>query len=243
MATHNLPHRICEERVWVPTGFMHCRIWDGTQPIDDRKGKLRVPAGNIGVLKWNLARYHLGVDKPPGAESVTAEIDKVTTITSICTILLRELRTEKGIHQAQVADWIGKTPSAWTKVESGKSPLPFDTFVRVCKSFQVWPSTVLATAERYEALLVNCGWAVLASELDSDEDSLLRLAQEYWSSPGCRSAIANRLPRSPIPVLNGPQTSFDNKIMVAGTFRFALDQDFRGTQLTPSPGTGTASLL
>jgi len=174
---------------------------------------------------------------------VTAEIEKVTTITSICTILLRELRTERGIHQAQVADWIGKTPSAWTKVESGKSPLPFDTFVRVCKSFQVWPSAVLATAERYEALLVQYGWAVLASELGSNEDDLLRLAQEYWASPGCRSAIANRLPTSLIPVLNGPQTGFDGKIMIAAAFRFALDQEFQSTQLTQLPGIGSASLL
>ena len=82
-----------------------------------------------------------------------SETQNITTYSSICMILLRELRIERGIHQAQVADWIGKTPSAWTKVEAGKSPLQFETFVRVCFSFQVQPSMVMATAERYAALL------------------------------------------------------------------------------------------
>lgn len=174
---------------------------------------------------------------------MSTETEKVTTITSICTVLLRELRTERGIHQAQVADWIGKTPSAWTKVESGKSPLSFDTFVKVCKSFQVWPSAVLATAERYETLLIQNGWAVLASELDSNEDGLLRLAQEYWASPGCRSALANRIPTSSIQVLNGPQTDFNGNIIIAAVFRFALDNEFRSAYLTLAPGGGTTSII
>lgn len=160
------------------------------------------------------------------------EDQSVTTISSICTILLRELRTERGIHQAQVADWIGKTPSAWTKIESGKSPLQFDTFIRVCKCFQVWPSVVLATAERYESVLFQKGWAVLVSELDGNEDALLRLAQEYWASPGCRNAMATRFNQPP--VLNGPIVYSDGSSVMANVFRFALDIEFRQLQLEPT---------
>lgn len=163
-----------------------------------------------------------------------ADESKITTYMSICMLLLRETRTERGIHQAQIADWIGKTPSAWTKVEAGKSPLQFEAFVRVCKSMQVVPSVVMATVERYEALLSQNGWAVLATELDI-EDGLLRHAQEYWSSPGCRNAMTSRWNFTS--VLNGPIYNMDQTITLAAVFQFALDPVFRELQLNPPAAT------
>ncbi|ABM40242.1 putative transcriptional regulator, XRE family (plasmid) [Polaromonas naphthalenivorans CJ2] len=147
-------------------------------------------------------------------------------------VLIREVRAERGIHQAQVADWIGKTPSAWTKVEAGKSPLPLETFVRVCNSMQVMPSAVMATAERYAALLSQkAGWVVLTTELDFSEDGLLRQAQEYWASPGCRNVIPNRWSFGS--VLNGPTYNTDQSISLAAVFQFAVDPVFRELQLNP----------
>lgn len=160
-----------------------------------------------------------------------SETQNITTYSSICMILLRELRIERGIHQAQVADWIGKTPSAWTKVEAGKSPLQFETFVRVCFSFQVQPSMVMATAERYAALLRQYHWAVLASELALGEDLLLSRAQEYWGSPGFRVSSATPAGWSVPSVLNGPLYNPDGTITLALSIRFALDDNFREMQL------------
>ncbi|WP_218926711.1 helix-turn-helix domain-containing protein [Mixta gaviniae] len=161
-----------------------------------------------------------------------SETQYITTYSSICMILLRELRIERGVHQAQVADWIGKTPSAWTKVEAGKSPLQFEVFVRVCFSFQVQPSTVMATAERYAALLRQHQWAVLTSELNLGEDLLISRAQEYWASPGFRSS--NNTPAGwGVPsVLNGPLYNPDGTITLALSIRFALDKNFREIQLS-----------
>lgn len=163
---------------------------------------------------------------------MASEMQKVTTITSICVVVLRELRAERGIHQAQVADWIGRTPSAWTKVESGKSPLQFEIFIRVCNSFQVMPSAVMATAERYAGLLSQNGWAVLSSELESGDDGLLYQAQEYWASPGCRSIVPSRWGFSS--VLNGPIYNLDNSITLAAVFQYVLDPVFKMAQLDPS---------
>lgn len=161
----------------------------------------------------------------------------VTTPWGICVVLLRELRLERGIHQAQVADWIGKTPSAWTKVEAGKIPLSFETFVRVCNSFEVFPSTVMAAAERYAALLISKGWAVISTELEQPtDDDLLKQAHEYWASPGGRSFYA--LSRFGFgSILNGPSYGPNRAISVAPVFRFAIDQKFRDEQITP-PGLG-----
>lgn len=170
------------------------------------------------------------IEKPLRAKPVSSTSEKVTTVTSICTVILRELRTEKGFHQAQVADWIGKTPSAWTKIESGKAPMQFETFVRVCRGFQVWPSAVMATAERYANYLGQNNWSVISSELPINEDDLLGFAQQYWASPGCRIALANRW--SQLPVLNGPQWSVDGTIIVSAPFLFATNLPFREAQLS-----------
>lgn len=165
---------------------------------------------------------------------------KITTITNICVVLLREVRAERGIHQAQIADWIGKSPSAWTKVEAGKSPLQFETFVRVCYSMQVMPSAVMATAERYAMLLNNNGWGVLNTELEVADDDLLRDAQEYWGSSGCRYSLQARYSFNS--VLNGPTYNQDQTITLAPVFQFALDPAFRQQQLTFVPVPATSYL-
>lgn len=164
---------------------------------------------------------------------MTTDEEKIASVTSICVILLREIRTERNYHQAQIADWIGKTPSAWTKVEAGKSPLQFETFIRVCNAMQVSPSSVLATAERYAALLSQHGWAILTSDAALDEDQLILRAQQYWSSPGGRAQAAARF--GFWSVLNGPTYSLDGSVSLAPVFQFALDPEFRKAQLNPPP--------
>lgn len=162
---------------------------------------------------------------------MTEKDAKNASVTSICVILLRELRTERSLHQAQIADWIGKTPSAWTKVEAGKSPLQFEIFIRVCYSMQVAPSAVLATAERYAALLSQHGWAILTAEGSLEEDQLLNQAQQYWSSTGGRNQAAARFGfRS---VLNGPTYNMDGTVILAPVFKFVLDPVFQKSQLLP----------
>ena len=160
---------------------------------------------------------------------MSPEKENVTTVTSICTVILRELRLERGLHQAQVADWIGKTPSAWTKIESGKAPLQLETLIRVCRGFQVWPSAVMAAAERYSHYLSQYRWSIVATELPADEDDLLREAQLYWGSPGGRNAVGNRW--GILPVLNGPQWNNDGSVNASAPFRFAVDAPFRSAQL------------
>lgn len=162
---------------------------------------------------------------------MTIEEEKIASVASICVILLREVRTERNFHQAQVADWIGKTTSAWTKVEAGKSPIQFDIFFRVCNFLQVAPSSVLATAERYAALLSQHGWAILTSEGALAEDQLILQAQRYWTSPGGRHQAATRVMYHS--VLNGPNYNLDGSVSLHPVFQFALDKEFRDRQLSP----------
>jgi len=174
---------------------------------------------------------------------------KVTTFATICLVLLREVRQERGFHQAQVADWLGKTASAWTKIEAGKSPLQFDVFVRVCTSLGLPSSYVMSAAERYASVLSN-NWmgdryAVLTTELDGD-DALLRFAQEYWATPGFRLP-GNRWGNFQT-ILNSPYMDGNGGNINAPVFEYAINPAFReqmknATPIAPSslPYGGTLS--
>jgi transcriptional regulator with XRE-family HTH domain len=163
---------------------------------------------------------------------------KITSITNICIILLREIRVERGVYQAQVADWMGKTPSAWTKIEAGKSPLQFETFIRTCNGMAVMPSAVMATAERYAAFLIQNGWTIVSTEIDIAQDTLLSQAQQYWASAGGRSLGANHWGCTS--VLNGPIYEWNNMVTIAPVFQFALNTEFRQSQLNYQPITSNS---
>lgn len=139
---------------------------------------------------------------------------KQTTFSSVCVIILRELRVERGIHQAQIAEALGnKSASSWTKIESGKNLLSFETFIRVCQRLLVAPSSVVACAERYAAILAQNGWAVVAELEESSKDLLIREAQQYWE--GFAPAGFQNNWNS---ILNGPAYDANGALVMAPVF-------------------------
>ncbi|MEG8048985.1 helix-turn-helix transcriptional regulator [Sphingomonas aurantiaca] len=156
----------------------------------------------------------------------------LTTFTTFCLALLREMRVERGRHQAEVAEWLGVTPSAWTKVEVGSSPLKLSSFVRVCAGFEVHPSVAMAAADRHAEFFRAEGWTVLTGELAASEDELLRLALEYWGSLGGRSPRYNYF-GSPS-VIHGPIRDLNGEMLLAPVFRYGLDPSSR--QQLKEPG-------
>lgn len=104
---------------------------------------------------------------------------------SICTVILRELRVARGIHQAVLADHCGKPPSFWEKIEAGKTKLDFETILRVCRGLGIVPSVVMQTAERYTWALRDRGWSVVFTDI-GNADVLMEQAPKYWTSPGYR---------------------------------------------------------
>ena len=155
----------------------------------------------------------------------------VTTFSSISLLILKELRLERNIHQAQVADMCDKTPSAWTKIETGRSPLSLEIFFRVCNGLGVPFSAVMATMERYATLLSQNGWAVISKQLDFNEDSLLSEAQEYYSCAGFR----NRSTIFRNSVLNGPIYNVDGTVTPIEVFWFVLNPEFKKEQINFDP--------
>lgn len=164
---------------------------------------------------------------------MTTDSKKVTSFSTITLLLLKELRIERNMHQAQIADILGKTPSAWNKVESGKSPISFDSFFRICNGLRVSSSAVMAAVERYAALLGNSQWAVVSTEVDFNDDDLLKDAQEYYASAGfqVRTRLINPTVWIYNSVLNGPIYQPDGAITLAEVFLFSIDASFRKAQL------------
>ncbi|WP_114743499.1 helix-turn-helix domain-containing protein [Vibrio cholerae] len=160
---------------------------------------------------------------------------KVTSFSSITLVILRELRLERNVHQAQVAEICGKTPSAWTKIETGKSPLTMELFFKVCIALNVSASSVLATTERYAALLSQNRWGVVSQQLSFEEDLLLQEAQSYYSSSGFRNRVPTTSWNMYLSVLNGPFYNHDGTVTLIDVMRFSLDESFKTQQIEFKP--------
>lgn len=147
------------------------------------------------------------------------ENNPTTTLSSVILLILKELRLERNMHQAQLAEACDKTPSAWTKIELGKSPLSMEIFFRVCNTLQVAPSSVLATAERHSALLSQNNWWIMSKQLDFNDDDLLQKAQKYYSS----ESYKNRQPTYYYnTILNEPVYLQNGQIQISPLFEYVL---------------------
>ena len=163
---------------------------------------------------------------------MTIDETKTTSFQSICTVILRELRVERGIRQAILADQCGKTPSVWEKLEAGKGKLDFETLLRACRALNVLPSELMNCAERYRWALDQRGWSVVLTEIGGD-DTLLELAPKYWTSPGYRLWRSSAWVG--LPILQTPWW-MDNATVpgwygLAAAFEFADNERFRASQL------------
>jgi DNA-binding XRE family transcriptional regulator len=157
---------------------------------------------------------------------------KETSLTSICLVLLREVRMEQGYRQAYLASWVGKTTGTWTKIEAGTNPLQLNVLFHICTCMRITPSHVLATAERYAVVLSQNGWSILTSHLPSKKDSLLRLAQQYWALPARSRGLTSRRGS----VLDGPLYGGNpHEVPLPAVFRFALDPVYRAASLDGVP--------
>lgn len=120
----------------------------------------------------------------------TPPIQRTSCFSTILILILKDIRLDRNIHQAHIAQAIGKTPSAWAKIESGQSPLQMDTFFGACFALAMHPSQVMQVAERLVPIFNRYNW-YFQSALLGEEDDLLPLIQEYYASPGYES-LKNR---------------------------------------------------
>ena len=109
--------------------------------------------------------------------------EKSTSMTTVCRLLLRELRQERNMQQAQIAQMLGKTASTWSKVESGDTPLTLEHLLTACAAMQIWPANFMVTAQNYVALFTQKNWFVstYGAATPKDEDALWLASDEFYA--------------------------------------------------------------
>lgn len=107
-----------------------------------------------------------------------------SNLSTLFLMTLKDIRLERGVHQGVISQQVGKTPSAWTKVENGQARLTIDAMLGAASALQMNPTNLILLVERIFPYFSQAGWFFHTAELDPSEDDLIRLMGEYYNSPG-----------------------------------------------------------
>lgn len=138
-------------------------------------------------------------------------------------LVLKDLRLERNIHQGLLAQAIGKTPSAWNKIENGQSPLSMDGLMGACYALQLWPSYVVTVAERLTQLFNAQGFHFHTVSLGENEDDLLPRMLAYYSSSGYEALKSRPFERISVSAVGSP---FDQNA-IPTVVRYCCEEGFR----------------
>jgi transcriptional regulator with XRE-family HTH domain len=178
------------------------------------------------------AQYDLKIQQ----ENIMQE--KSTSFHTILRILLRELRQNSNVQQAQIGQLLGKSASTWSKVETGETELTLDHVLTVCHACQVLPSVLLQTAQNYMSVFTQFGWYVAGhgKALEKTEDKLALEADNFYAFVA--RPIRPVIYGNTIPVLATPWP-YLNQYSPIDVFRWATDEVWKNgllqTPIIPPP--------
>ena len=81
-------------------------------------------------------------------ETEAIGVRPATSYLEIVGVVLKQLRTEKGLDQAALASAVGIAQSTWSRVENGAVPITVEQLALVCGMLGVPPGSVLEKADR-----------------------------------------------------------------------------------------------
>jgi transcriptional regulator with XRE-family HTH domain len=93
---------------------------------------------------------------------------KQTCYTTVLGIVLREIREQKNLTQAQLAKSVGISSVGWGKLEKGVSGLSVENLVVASKYLGISPSEILEKTESLIEELQKNGWTVEQKRIDED---------------------------------------------------------------------------
>lgn len=129
---------------------------------------------------------------------------KNSNYSTLLLMVLKEIRLERSVHQGQIAQLIGKSPSAWNKIENGQSPMTTDVLFGACSALQLFPSYVMGLAERLVKIFNQYGYYFQPGTVEADEDDLLPLVLSYYSSKGYSTLKADPFRRTSVTTIGNP---------------------------------------
>ena len=149
--------------------------------------------------------------------------EKITFFNTIMIAIIKEMRLERNIHQAVLADICGKTISAWSKIEKGKSPMSLELFCKICNTLRVQPSLVMITLERYADVLAQNGYIILTEIQNEQPDTLLEKLDKYYSSEEFKNRQLNFTHYNwNISILNTPYYDINGNLILNNAFRYII---------------------
>lgn len=103
--------------------------------------------------------------------------------------VFKEVRINSKINQSFIANYIGKTPSSWTKIENGQAQITFDIFVGACHAMNLQPNYMLSMVDKLTTLFNQRGYFFFYGQ--DDDDQLLPLIIKFYNSKGFERMAAN----------------------------------------------------
>ncbi|MCU1791096.1 XRE family transcriptional regulator [Pectobacterium polaris] len=172
---------------------------------------------------------------------------KNANISTLILMVLKDIRNERGVHQGHLAKSVGKSPSAWSKIENGQSQLTADVMIGACWALQLYPSYIMSIIERMTPMFNNNGYYFHTTGLEEGEDELLPLVISYFTSKGYEAMKANPFSRISITnIFNGTSIETTPTIIrycCEPSFRDWIDEGAKiGQSAFINPGIGLSGL-
>lgn len=159
--------------------------------------------------------------KPPS-------IGPSTSFLTIVMVVIKEIRLERNIHAAHIADFLVMQPSEYLKIENRAKDTNMAILSLICQYLHLPFSTVLAAAERYAMVFSGNDWQVHPGN-DPWSDDLEILSKKFYQQEGnLRLGNSTTLMTSPqvgLSIINGPGWVADSrdKPTLPPVFEYALN--------------------
>lgn len=129
----------------------------------------------FGLIKFNHIKLKRG-------EINMQNNNRHANFSTLFLAIFKEARLNLKLNQSVIASTLGKTPSAWTKVENGQSQISFDIFLGVCQAINLQPAYAISIVEKLTFFFNQRGYFFFYGS--DDDDLLLPLILEFYNSKG-----------------------------------------------------------
>lgn len=148
---------------------------------------------------------------------------KYSCFSTLYIIALKDIRLERGIHQAAISSAIGKAPSAWAKIESGQAGLNLNAMFAASNALGIWPSQLTLIVERLIGELGRAGWYFSPSDITASEDPLLQKVIEFYNSDKYKTSRQDLTSHVSMLTLAGPYNPFALPLVVRYCCDMSMD--------------------
>ena len=95
-------------------------------------------------------------------------MEKVTTVNTIISLLLKQARENAGLSQTDISKRLNITSAGWGKIEKGQSSISVDNLFASCRELGISPEVLIRKAEKLSKELKSDGWHIEQKRVEED---------------------------------------------------------------------------